>query len=93
VGVDAVGAGVGAGGTIFFGDGKGTRYGLGIGLVGCLPGCKVLLKKAWNRDRTGFGAISAARAFCCVNVSWRSVQGDSKVSSFPGDGFCFTKGV
>jgi hypothetical protein len=87
MGVHLIGAGIGAGGAIFFGDGKGTGNRLGVRAPGGFTISQSLFKQAWQGDRAGIGALSATGAFGGVYVSGCLVQGQLEISGCSCDVF------
>ncbi len=84
VGVDMVGTTVGAGGSIALVDHISTGYGLGVRLVGGLPGTNTLVELTGHGHRTNLGTITAASAFVQVNVARLSLDRDLKAPHITG---------
>jgi hypothetical protein len=68
--IEARGAGQTAGGLIQLLNGKGTRYGLGISLIGGLSVAQTLIILTGQYYRTYVDAITTGRTFGSINITW-----------------------
>jgi hypothetical protein len=68
--VEACRAGQIARGLVRLLDGKGTGYGLGISLIGCLPVAQTLIILAGQCHRAYLDAITTCRTFGRINITW-----------------------
>jgi hypothetical protein len=84
VSIDMVGTTVGAGGSITLVNNISTWYGLGVGLVGGLPGANTLVELTGHGHRTNLDTITAASAFVQVNVARLSLDRDLKAPHTTG---------
>jgi hypothetical protein len=84
VSIDMVGTAVGAGGSITLVNNISTWYGLGVGLIGGLPGADTLVELTGHGHRTSLGTITAASAALQVNVARLSLDRDLKAPHITG---------
>ena len=93
MGVDAVGAGIGAGRTIPFVYGIRSGYSLCVWLINRLSVLESLIVKAWETHRANLGTIPASGALVNIDIPCAFVQRDLEIAGFPGNLFYLGYGV
>ena len=84
VGIDGIGAGIGAGRLIPFVYGICSGYGLCVGLVNRFSVDEALIVKTFKAHRTHLGTVPACGTFVHIDISCALVQRNLKIAGFTG---------